>query len=126
MNEVQDPFKRFPKLYYFVKHWDCGPGWDPLLTELSEKLEGLIENLERLVGKGVGRDFSPCASQIKEKYGTLRFYMYSETDEMSELIEEYEDRSSSICELCGQKGTLQLKCSWRMTRCTECLKNENE
>ncbi len=39
---------------------DCGPGWYPILAELDEKLSDLIPRYE--------------IHQIKEKYGTLRFY----------------------------------------------------
>ena len=39
---------------------DCGPGWFPIITELDEKLSAMIPNYE--------------IHQIKEKYGTLRFY----------------------------------------------------
>jgi hypothetical protein len=39
---------------------DCGPGWFPIITELDEKLGALIPNYE--------------IHQVKEKYGTLRFY----------------------------------------------------
>lgn len=110
LKQQKEAIARFPKLYDSVKGWECGPGWYPLLIELSEKLEPLIEKEE-------GQEFFPCASQVKEKFGTLHFYMLQETREMTDLIAEYEEKSNTICEECGQEGTLQLKGNWWVIRC---------
>lgn len=117
MKQQKEAIVLFPKLYDDIDYWDCGPGWYPLLIEMSEKLEVLIEKEE-------DQEFFPCASQVKEKFGTLHFYMLTETPEMTDIIAEYEEKSSCICELCGQEGTLQSKRNWWVTRCPECLKDE--
>lgn len=49
-------------------------------------------------------EMHPAASQVKEKFGTLRFYMDYATDEMYKLIEEAEAKSAITCELCGAFG----------------------
>lgn len=70
----------------------CEAGWYALITELGTKLEA------------VDPDF--VVHQIKEKFGTLRFY--AETDLEGErrerfdaLIAEAEVLSAQICEQCG-------------------------
>lgn len=115
MKEQDEAIARFPNLYHHLKHWECGPGWHPLLIELSGKLEGMIERDE-------STECFPRASQVKEKFGLLRFYMFQETRLMRDLISEYEKRSSFICEECGTEGTLQFHRNWWMTRCEDCLK----
>lgn len=60
-----------------------------------------------------------CASQVKEKFGTLRFYMSCETDEMSELIDRAEELSAKICETCGAPGELRND-GWLRTMCDDC------
>jgi hypothetical protein len=57
--------------------------WEPVIRKLSEKLKALIEKTPK--GYETYR-----AAQVKEKWGGLRFYMTSETDEMSEAIEDAE------------------------------------
>lgn len=73
----------------------CGDGWFQLLWGLSEELEALIreqpEADQRLI----------CAMQVKEKFGTLRFYMKASTPAMNEAIRRAEQRSQWICEDCG-------------------------
>jgi len=64
----------------------------------------------------------PRASQIKEKYGILRFYMTSGTQEMWDIIEEKEKESETICEICGNKGELNEKHRWYKTLCVGCAK----
>jgi hypothetical protein len=86
-----------------------GDGWEPLIRALSEKLEPL----------GV------VATQVKEKFGTLRYYAdVPETCDYNAtymLIDESERASASICEQCGQPGTLR-KGNWWRTACDECEK----
>jgi hypothetical protein len=67
----------------------------------------------------------PRASQVKEKFGTLRFYMISETDEMSKLISEAEAKSAITCEFCGEPGELR-NTGWYITLCDKCHEKRKE
>ena len=64
----------------------------------------------------------PRASQVKEKYGTLRFYMSSGNEEIWNLIEEAEKKSAETCEGCGVPGELR-QGSWSGTSCDNCGEN---
>lgn len=63
----------------------------------------------------------PRASQIKEKYGTLRVDMTSETEEMSAIIKIAQQKSTKTCEKCGNPGKWRGK-YWFYTRCAPCWK----
>lgn len=108
--------KSFPLLYKNLTHFECGDGWFKIIWDLSEKLEALIG------GMG-GED---CfASQVKEKYASLRFYMESPSSEMKPLIAEAEKKSSETCEECGAYGRLR-KLSWVMCLCDACYKMDRD
>lgn len=92
-----------------------GDGWEPLIRRLSEKLEPLIAALPE---SEYGR---PRASQVKEKFGTLRFYMTSATDEMYKLISEAESESARTCEMCGAPGKTRGG-GWLVTLCDGCAR----
>ena len=64
--------------------------------------------------------------QVKEKFGGLRFYVNSATEEMYRLISEAESQSYEICEECGKPGTLsqKIKGGWMKTLCLECRGSE--
>ena len=86
------------KRYFFA----VDDGWLPLVQELIEKC---IE---------LGWNKQIC--QVKEKFGGLRFYINEAPNEIYDLIDEYEHKSYSICEVCGQKGELR-KGGWYRTLC---------
>ena len=115
--------KDFPNLYkdrYASMQVTCmcwgfpGDGWFDLIYKLSEKLEKLILDLPEAERK------SCCASQVKEKFGTLRFYMDGATDEMYDLVGKAENESGKICEDCGKPGNICVRGGWWATRCPEC------
>jgi len=64
--------------------------WEPIIRELSEKLEVMIEQCAK---EDPDPDFGlPRAAQVKEKYGTLRFYMTTQTEQMDEAIRQAEHK----------------------------------
>lgn len=65
----------------------------------------------------------PRASQVKEKYGTLRFYLTSGTEEMYAITDKAESRSETTCEICGKAGKRRGD-FWLSTRCSPCWKKE--
>jgi len=80
-------------------------GWYPIIKDL-------IEDLIKL-----GWDKQIC--QIKEKFGGLRFYINSGSDEIHERITEAERKSYETCEITGQPGELRTDIGWYRTLCNE-------
>jgi hypothetical protein len=95
--------------------FECGDGWFDIIWNLSQKLELLIEDF---IKNNPSEEWVPRASQVKEKYGTLRFYMSSETQEMSDAISLAESESAKTCEECGKAGSFR-GTSWVTVRCDE-------
>ena len=103
-------------------HWgmECGDGWYNLLDDLLEKLD--------FISKHSGTQV--VADQIKEKFGTLRFYYSTiiKTDFnvepvvdkiISDLVIRAEQKSSKTCEKTGKEGTLCSRHGWLKTLCKE-------
>ena len=67
----------------------------------------------------------PKAAQVKEKFGGLRFYMTTQSDEISALIREAEALSSKTCQECGQPGESR-GARWARTLCESCDENWGE
>jgi len=59
-------------------------------------------------------------SQIKEKFGGLRFYVGGSTKEALDRIEDICESSYGICENCGRPGELDTNRSWYKTLCEAC------
>lgn len=88
---------------------ECNDGWYNLLDELCTRIEKLADDDFRVY-------------QIKEKFGGLRFYVGSTTKEILDLIDEYEEKSYTICENCGESGKLITHFGWYVTLCEKCEK----
>lgn len=93
--------------------FECGDGWFDLIDTLSAQLSTLDPIDE---GESV---HWVRAIQVKEKYGTLRFYVGPATNEATALIDFAEALSGRICETCGNKG-LRYGTVWVKTRCDPC------
>jgi len=90
---------------------ECDDGWYEILDELCRHLESLIDEKY----PELKTDF--FVDQIKEKYGTLSFYVSGANDEILNLIDEYEMVSSTRCEACGRTGKLTEINGWWVTLC---------
>lgn len=93
---------------------DCGAGWHPLIKELLDKLQNYVNRFPQLVNFRI--------TQIKEKWGGLCVYTNFGTDVINKCIEEYGEKSYTICESCGKPGVLRDDLSWIQTLCDECYK----
>lgn len=81
-----------------------GPGWWPLVRALYEACE--------VSGAGI--------SQVKEKFGGLRFYMYDAPQWLEDAAWEAITVSESICEFCGDSGKPTELQGWWKTVCPKC------
>ena len=90
---------------------EVGPGWVPILDRLAEDL----------IKMGWDRDLH----QVKEKFGTLRFYVGRSTEEMEDRISQAEDESAVTCEECGAPGKTGGR-GWIKTLCSDCRKKWDE
>jgi hypothetical protein len=112
-----------PKLYKHGIAFDCDIGWYDIVHTLSIKIEKILndyaENNKAVEGEE-NEIIEMFAVQVKEKYGTLRFYMSSETDEISDLIHEAEALSSQTCESCGASAKMR-GARWFEVKCDACF-----
>lgn len=83
--------------------FDVDAGWYLLIKNLIDELIKL--------------GWDKKITQVKEKFGGLRFYINGGSNEIYEKINEYEKLSYNICELCGEKGELRTKIRWFTTLC---------
>jgi len=84
--------------------FSVGPGWYGIIKRL---IVDLIE---------LGWDKQIC--QVKEKFGGLRFYNNSGSEEIWQRIHLAESASYITCEKCGELGELR-KGGWIQTLCDE-------
>ena len=102
-----------PIIYKSGERVSVGKGWYQLVRTLSLRLEALAAEM-------TPEAQANChVSQIKEKFGGLRFYMAGTTNEMEKLIDEAEAESYKTCEACGEPGRTR-EGGWVKVLCNSC------
>lgn len=101
--------------------FECGDGWYKLIKEAADKLEPLVK---QYASDHPLNPSQPRASQVKEKFGTLRFYMSCSTEQMEKIIEKAERKSAVTCEQCGKRGKLRGR-GWLYTACAKHTREED-
>jgi hypothetical protein len=87
-------------------------GWLGLIKEM---MEDIIQ---------MGWDKQVC--QVKEKFGGLRFYINSASNEVHDRITQAEKLSYDVCETCGEPGKLRNDIGWYTTLCDTHYTKEKE
>ncbi len=93
---------------------ETGDGWYTLIDTLCSDIQGQIDNSQ-------DRD-TPIPQvvllQVKEKFGTLRFYYSGGNDLIRGMAWFAESMSAHICETCGKPGVLRGG-GWVLTACDD-------
>ena len=126
MTEEQENklFEKYPKIFkqkdldlrQTAMCWgiSCGAGWYNIIDELCANIQWHVDQ-EKLP--------QVEATQVKEKFGGLRFYTNHEDDYIRGLIAMAESLSMKTCESCGNPGK-QNNDGWIITLCEPCRENE--
>lgn len=92
--------------------FDCGDGWYDLLDHLCNQIQWYLD-------RNAPKDTPQVvAEQVKEKYGTLRFYVRGGDEVTNAYITFAEGFSGKICEICGNPGKSNDN-GWIRTLCKE-------
>ena len=84
---------------------ECQNGWFELIDQLCSACE---DEIEGLIARGLDKNTWPRVSQIKEKFGSLRFRVTGEVSaELREKFSQAEVASLHTCEKCGAPGRLR-------------------
>jgi hypothetical protein len=88
-----------------------GEGWHKLVLTLNEILNEIDSDYNLF--------------QVKEKFGTLRYYVDTDNEladkVFPKIISAFEELSGHICESCGKAGELRAG-GWYRTLCDDCNK----
>jgi len=81
--------------------FECSDGWFDLIDKLCESIQSYIDNNSHAPDKIIPQ---VTVDQVKEKFGTLRFYTTGGDRLIDGMIWFAESMSGRICETCGAPG----------------------
>ena len=97
-------FEMYPKIFSSLKYTECGDGWYDIIDRLCVVIQNEANNADYRLSEEEKETIQPLASQVKEKFGGLRFYIDGGTEWMHGAIHMAEAMSYKICEDCGAQG----------------------
>jgi hypothetical protein len=98
--------------------FECGDGWYNIINQLCANIQHQVDwaqEQKEKYGRGEGCS-QVVAVQIKEKFGTLRFYTNGGDERTQGMIRMAESMSAVTCEECGAPGKMRGR-SWIYTAC---------
>lgn len=113
MKKLDDLINIYPKA--FQSDWygfECKDGWYDIIEPVIKAIHEHNIDMDNPQGRYI------YPEQVKEKYGTLRFYTNYVTTEIDKLVNDAEDKSVTTCEACGKQGEL-IANRWLYTACPE-------
>lgn len=106
----------YPKIFPSDFYFECGNGWFWLISNLCEHVQKRIDMNAHLEIPQV------VAIQVKEKYGSLRFYFSGGDEIIHGYVDHTEYLSYRVCEFCGSLENVghTVWPSWIKTLCKSC------
>lgn len=106
---------KYPKIFATVKHTECGDGWYPIINALCANIQSHTD------WWNTNREDRPVVEQVvveqvKEKFGTLRFYYEGGDEYIKGLVTMAEVWAENTCETCGNAGKRRAG-GWIKTLC---------
>lgn len=95
MKHQGDIHQKYPKIFVAKIGFECDSGWYKIIDKLCSDIQEYIDK--------TGEE-QVIATQVKEKFGGLRFYINAASDHVYDLIHAAEKESYKTCELCGKEG----------------------
>lgn len=95
-------------IQYYIDLKNCDGKYEPMRKHREPDENGswiIVEQVE--------------ATQVKEKFGGLRFYYNGGDEYINGLVAFAETIANKTCETCGSPGR-QTKCGWIRTMCKTC------
>lgn len=126
-------FENYPEIFPEIIHaknnskkisilpfgFECSDGWYWLIDRMCNHIQAHIDwnqnlNIEQVI-----------ATQVKEKYGSLRFYYYGGDGFIEGIVKHTEWLSSSVCEECGSTENVGMSQFDKHVICYKCLTRDN-
>jgi len=99
--------------------FECGSGWFDIIDILCHEIQQHVDWKSKNLSDEEIDNLQVVADQVKEKFGTLRFYYSGGDDVIEGMVSMAEALSHKICEDCGIPGKIR-KDGWYRVLCDSC------
>lgn len=107
--------EKYPQLLEKIAYFECDNGWYDVIDQMCYLVDSDAEVQRRL-----NAEFeAPYFVQIKEKFGSMRAYIYNYNDYARGVIAMSEAMTRRTCETCGSTGK-ERNNRWIRVLCDPC------
>lgn len=131
MTEDEDKFlcQKYPKIFKnrdgsimdtcMAWGFECGSGWFDVIDILCHEIQHYLDWKYKDLSEDERDAMQVVADQVKEKYGTLRFYYHGGDEVVEGMVMMAESLTHRTCESCGCPGK-ERGGGWIKTLCDKC------
>lgn len=99
--------------------FECGDGWFNIIDILCKRIQDHIDWKSADLSEENKESLQVIADQVKEKFGTLRFYYHGGDEAIEGMVSMAEGMSHVTCENCGLPGSSR-RGGWVRILCDNC------
>jgi hypothetical protein len=119
--------QKYPKIFQqyegnpgMVNWYGVPKGWLDIIDKLCGAIQEYVNSTTRYTKDGPIKPIQPTLTQMKEKFGGLRFYMDNSDDYIEGMIRMAEYMCDNTCQDCGSEQDLGLTKGWISVLCRTC------
>lgn len=128
MITTEELIQKYPKIFQDYEanpgrvNWHGVPkGWLPIIDKLCGSIQSYIDNVTRYIDKKPVKTPQVTCTQMKEKFGGLRFYVEGGDDHTDGMIYMAEHLCDNTCQDCGSEQDLGITSGWISVLCRNCV-----
>jgi hypothetical protein len=124
--------QKYPKIFQqyegnpgMVNWFGVPDGWLPVIDKLCGSMQRYIDNHISYTKNGEYRPAQVTCSQMKEKFGGLRFYTDGHDEVVEGMINMAEYICSYTCQECGSEDNIGHTSGWITVLCQNCARDKH-
>lgn len=125
---IEELIKKYPKIFEDyegnpgrVNWYGLPKGWISIIDKLCGCMQSYIDNHVTYSKDGEYRPQQVTCSQMKEKFGGLRFYTNGHDNVIEGMINMAEYICDNTCQQCGLEEDLGVTSGWITVLCRTCV-----
>ena len=126
--KTEDIINKYPKIFEPYNgnpngvNWHGVPeGWLPVIDKLCACIQHYIDYHVSYTKDGQYKPAQVTCSQMKEKFGGLRFYTDGHDEVVEGMIKMAESMCDDKCQDCGSEEDLGMTSGWITVLCRNCV-----
>jgi hypothetical protein len=114
-------FETYPGNPMGINWYGLPEGWIPVVDKLCGSIQSYIDRYNRYTEEGPIKPQQVTCTQMKEKFGGLRFYTNGHDDIVEGMISMAEYICENTCQDCGSEEDLGITQGWISVLCRQCV-----